>query len=109
MKPHHFERWSAFCQIDIIDIGVLYTALCCCILQGRDFESIYTNHRYTAREREVLASHDSFDYLPSHSAVYKQWLTRQPSRFLFIQFAFSRILHLQNIVIRAMYNTHTFS
>lgn len=48
--------------------------------QGRDFGSVYTNHKYTTSEREILASHDSFDYLPSHSEVYKEWLTRQPSR-----------------------------
>ena len=28
----------------------------------------------------MLASHDSFDYLPGHSAVYRQWLRRQPAR-----------------------------
>lgn len=48
--------------------------------KGRDFASVYTNHRYTEREREVLESHDSFDYLPSHSTTYKQWLIRQPAR-----------------------------
>lgn len=50
------------------------------IFQGRDFESVYTNHKYTKSEREILASHDSFDYLPSHSVVYKEWLQRQPAR-----------------------------
>jgi hypothetical protein len=48
--------------------------------QGREFESIYTNHRYTPRELDVLSSHDSFDYLPGHSTVYRQWLQRQPAR-----------------------------
>jgi len=51
-------------------------------MQGRDFESVYTNHRFTDRERDILASHESFDYLPSHSDAYKQWLTRQPSRLI---------------------------
>ena len=60
--------------------SVLYVKLNGHSLQGREFESIYTNHRYTARELDVLSSHDSFDYLPGHSAVYRQWLQRQPSR-----------------------------
>ena len=42
---------------------------------------MYTNYRYTPRELSILASHDSFDYLPGHSDVYyKQWLQRQPAR-----------------------------
>ncbi|KAI0230985.1 hypothetical protein LSAT2_018671, partial [Lamellibrachia satsuma] len=48
-------------------------------IDGRGFESVYTNHRYTQKEREILFSHESFDYLPSHSPVYKEWLRRQPA------------------------------
>ena len=51
--------------------------------QGRDFESVYTNHKYTRSERAMLASHDSFDYLPSHSCVYREWLQRQPARYTY--------------------------
>ncbi|ELU08671.1 hypothetical protein CAPTEDRAFT_215079 [Capitella teleta] len=50
------------------------------LTRGRDFESVYTNHRYTQKEREILSNHDSFDYLPGHSVVYKEWLRRQPAR-----------------------------
>ena len=31
----------------------------------------------------MLASHDSFDYLPSHSCVYREWLQRQPARYVY--------------------------
>ena len=41
---------------------------------------MYTNYRYSPRELSILASHDSFDYLPGHSTVYQQWLQRQPAR-----------------------------
>jgi len=41
---------------------------------------VYTNYRFTPRELSILASHDSFDYLPGHSTVYQQWLQRQPAR-----------------------------
>jgi len=41
---------------------------------------VYTNYRYTPRELSILASQDSFDYLPGHSTVYQQWLQRQPAR-----------------------------
>lgn len=47
---------------------------------GRDFESIYTNHLYTAEERNTLSSYESLDYLPSHSLTYCAWLKRQPRR-----------------------------
>lgn len=50
------------------------------LLQGRDFESAYVNHKYTKQERETLASFESLDYLPSHSVVYKHWIKRQPAR-----------------------------
>ncbi|XP_013401689.1 chloride channel protein B [Lingula anatina] len=48
---------------------------------GRDFESVNTNHTYTNSEKELLAAHDSLDYLPPHSEVYKAWLRNQPARF----------------------------
>ncbi|XP_074645246.1 chloride channel protein D-like isoform X2 [Tubulanus polymorphus] len=48
--------------------------------RGRDFESIYVNHKYTEKERETLGTYESLDYLPSHSEVYKHWLKRQPRR-----------------------------
>ncbi|XP_066289417.1 chloride channel protein D-like isoform X1 [Branchiostoma lanceolatum] len=48
--------------------------------RGREFESVYVNHRYTAQEREELSKFDSLDYLPSHSFAYKNWIKRQPSR-----------------------------
>ena len=39
--------------------------------KGREFESRYDNHKYTAKERELLATYDSFDYLPPHSSAFK--------------------------------------
>lgn len=60
---------------------MIHVPLC---FQGRDFESVYTNHRYTQKEREILSNHDSFDYLPGHSVVYKEWLRRQPARCEFM-------------------------
>lgn len=52
--------------------------------KGRDLESAYVNHKYTEKEREILRKYESLDYLPPHSKVYKDWLTRQPSR-LYVQ------------------------
>ena len=51
-----------------------------CLAQGRDFESAFVNHKYTAQERKTLATFESLDYLPSHSTVYKHWVKRQPAR-----------------------------
>ncbi|XP_013401688.1 chloride channel protein B [Lingula anatina] len=48
--------------------------------KGRDFESVNTNHKYTISERELLATHDSQDYLPPHSEVYKKWIRKRPAR-----------------------------
>ncbi|XP_022108381.1 chloride channel protein C-like isoform X2 [Acanthaster planci] len=48
--------------------------------RGRDFESRYVNHQYTEQEKELLASYESVDYLPSHSHVYENWLKQQPKR-----------------------------
>lgn len=39
--------------------------------KGREFESRYINHHYTEEEKEKLATFESVDYLPPHSAVYK--------------------------------------
>ncbi|XP_062897788.1 chloride channel protein C-like [Mobula hypostoma] len=36
--------------------------------------------KYTQKDRERLASHESLDYLPSHSEVYKKWLREEPYR-----------------------------
>lgn len=48
--------------------------------KGRDFESTYTNHKYTNDEKQTLRTYESQDYLPSHSEVFKNWIKRQPSR-----------------------------
>lgn len=39
--------------------------------KGREFESVYVNHKYTEEEKETLATYESVDYLPPHSLVYK--------------------------------------
>ncbi|XP_051878557.1 chloride channel protein A-like [Pristis pectinata] len=36
--------------------------------------------KYTQKDRERLASHESLDYLPSHSEVYRKWLREMPYR-----------------------------
>ncbi|XP_064648875.1 H(+)/Cl(-) exchange transporter 7-like isoform X2 [Lineus longissimus] len=48
--------------------------------KGRDFASVFTNHRYTEAERKVLLNFTSLDYLPSYSEAYKKWLKEQPNR-----------------------------
>ncbi|XP_041457216.1 chloride channel protein C-like [Lytechinus variegatus] len=48
--------------------------------KGRDYESRFVNHQYTAQEREILSAYESLDYLPPHSHVYKNWLKQQPAR-----------------------------
>jgi len=48
--------------------------------KGRDFESTFTNHKYTEEEKQTLTTYEGHDYLPSHSDVYKNWIKRQPSR-----------------------------
>ncbi|XP_013787955.2 chloride channel protein D-like, partial [Limulus polyphemus] len=48
--------------------------------RGRDLESAYVNHKYTEKEREILARYESLDYLPPHSKVYRDWITKQPAR-----------------------------
>ena len=65
--------------------------------KGRDLQSTAVNHKYTEKEREVLGSYDSMDYLPPHSQVgnysthseinrrdllqvYTKWLATQPAR-----------------------------
>ena len=58
------------------------------IFQGRDFESAFVNHKYTREERKTLATYESLDYLPSHSIAYKQWLKRQPPRYIYVHFVY---------------------
>ena len=43
--------------------------------RGREYESIFVNHRYTKKELKVLASYESLDYLPPDSVVYRRWLS----------------------------------
>lgn len=50
--------------------------------KGRDYESRFVNHQYTAQEREILSAYESLDYLPPHSHVYKNWLKQQPARYI---------------------------
>ncbi len=44
---------------------------------GRDYESINVNHRYTPKEKRVLASYESVDYLPPDSKIYREWIQEQ--------------------------------
>lgn len=38
------------------------------------------NHQYSEKERQVLNSYQSLEYLPPHSKVYRNWLQQQPAR-----------------------------
>eukprot|EP00051_Salpingoeca_urceolata_P010072 m.122720 g.122720 ORF g.122720 m.122720 type:complete len:922 (+) comp16573_c0_seq4:343-3108(+) len=46
--------------------------------RGREFESIYTSHQFTAAERDKLREFESCGYLPDNSLVYKQFLSMHP-------------------------------
>eukprot|EP00092_Neocalanus_flemingeri_P010722 GFUD01011549.1.p1 GENE.GFUD01011549.1~~GFUD01011549.1.p1 ORF type:complete len:864 (-),score=141.42 GFUD01011549.1:346-2937(-) len=48
--------------------------------KGRDLQSTAVNHQYTEREKEILGSYDSQDYLPPHCTAYISWLGKQPAR-----------------------------
>ena len=37
--------------------------------KGRDLQSANMNHQYTEKEKEILSSYDTQDYLPPHSRV----------------------------------------
>ncbi|XP_059079772.1 chloride channel protein C-like [Tigriopus californicus] len=46
--------------------------------RGREYESAYVNHRYTDKELKILNSHQTLDYLPPDSVVYRKWLKSRP-------------------------------
>jgi hypothetical protein len=39
--------------------------------RGREYESVFTNHRYTAEELRVLGSYETLNYLPPDSKVFR--------------------------------------
>ena len=39
--------------------------------RGREYESVYVNHRYTGEELKVLASYETLNYLPPDSKVFR--------------------------------------
>ncbi|KAK9806419.1 hypothetical protein WJX73_004486 [Symbiochloris irregularis] len=47
---------------------------------GYDVESAAAHHHYTREERQRLNNHESIDYLPPNSAVFRSWLARQPHK-----------------------------
>ncbi|XP_048452082.1 chloride channel protein C-like [Rhincodon typus] len=49
-------------------------------VQKRNDGDNVTNVKWTQNDRENLALHESLDYLPSHSDIYKKWLQRKPYR-----------------------------
>lgn len=49
-------------------------------VQRRNAGADLINVKYTKKDRESLASHESLDYLPSHSEVYTKWLREMPCR-----------------------------
>ena len=49
--------------------------------KGRDLQSTAVNHKYTEKEREVLGSYDSMDYLPPHSQVGQSHVPLKSSLF----------------------------
>jgi len=44
------------------------------------FESVYTTHHFNEAELRLMNSYESFNYLSSDSAVYREWLQRQTVR-----------------------------
>ena len=40
-------------------------------MRGREYESVYVNHRFTKEELKVLASYESLNYLPPDSKVQR--------------------------------------
>uniref|UniRef100_UPI00398EEAAD chloride channel protein B-like n=1 Tax=Pristiophorus japonicus TaxID=55135 RepID=UPI00398EEAAD len=49
-------------------------------VQRRNSGNNLISVKYTQKDRESLASHESLDYLPSHSDIYKKWLREIPYR-----------------------------
>ncbi|XP_078073194.1 chloride channel protein C-like [Mustelus asterias] len=49
-------------------------------VQNRNGGDNLISVKYTQKDRESLASHESLDYLPSHSDIYKKWLRKMPYR-----------------------------
>ena len=47
---------------------------------GRELESATTNHRFSAKERKLLAKHQSIDYFPPNSELYKQQIASRARR-----------------------------
>lgn len=62
--------------------------------KGREFESVYVNHKYTEEEKETLATYESVDYLPPHSLVYKVKTTTRLrySNLIYIYSGTARVL-----------------
>ena len=48
--------------------------------EGVYLKSTNTNHKYSERERALLGSYESQDYLPPHSHIYTSWLAGQQFR-----------------------------
>jgi len=66
------DEYDMLAQVDDID-NSFFT-------KGRDLQSTAVNHQYTEREKEILGSYDSQDYLPPHCTAYTTWLSGQPAR-----------------------------
>ncbi|XP_072425660.1 chloride channel protein C-like [Chiloscyllium punctatum] len=49
-------------------------------VQNRNNGDNVTNVKCTQKDQENLALHESLDYLPSHSDIYKKWLREKPYR-----------------------------
>jgi hypothetical protein len=50
------------------------------ILKGREFQSKKQKHHFTTEEKDVMATYESAALRPSHTAVYRHWLSRLPPR-----------------------------
>ena len=50
--------------IDFTDVGAFFK-------RGREYESVFVNHRYTGDELKVLAGYESLNYLPPDSKVHR--------------------------------------
>ena len=48
--------------------------------RSSEFHSVYHTHHYTEKEKQLMNTFESFDYLPNDCHVYRNWLKQQPSQ-----------------------------
>ena len=53
------------------DATIDFTNVSAFFKRGREYESVFVNHRYTQEELKVLGSYESLNYLPPDSKVHR--------------------------------------